>query len=57
MEPITKVITFNKGGTGGASGRIILPAPYLQMMGVTKENPNVDITYKDGKIIIEKSNK
>jgi bifunctional DNA-binding transcriptional regulator/antitoxin component of YhaV-PrlF toxin-antitoxin module len=50
-----KKVTFNKGGTGKSSGRIILPAPYLELMKVTKEDPSVEITYQDGKIIIEKA--
>ncbi|NFO58506.1 PemI [Clostridium botulinum] len=49
-----KNVTFNKGGSGASSGRIILPAPYLELMKVTKKEPEVEVTYKDGKIIIEK---
>ncbi|MDU4939628.1 MAG: AbrB/MazE/SpoVT family DNA-binding domain-containing protein [Clostridium sp.] len=52
MEKI-KAVTFNKGGAGGSSGRIIIPKEFLLAMGVTKDNPNVKLTYKDGKIIIE----
>ena len=50
-----KPITFNKGGSGAYSGRVILPAKYLELMKVTKDEPNVDIRYEEGKIIIEKS--
>lgn len=50
-----KDVSFNKGGSGNSSGRIILPAPYLELMKVTKDNPSVEITYQDGKIIIEKA--
>lgn len=49
-----KNVNFNKGGKGKSSGRIILPATYLELMEVTEENPSVEITYQDGKIIIEK---
>ena len=52
-----KTINFNKGGTGSYTGRIILPAPYLELMGISKDNPEVEITYKNGKIIIEKPKK
>lgn len=52
-----KNITFNKGGTGKSSGRIILPASYLKLMKVTEDDPSIEITYQDGKIIIEKANK
>lgn len=49
-----KTVTFNKGGNGYTSGRIIIPKTYLDLIGVTEENREVEITYKDGKIIIEK---
>jgi len=52
-----KPITFNRGGSGAFSGRVILPAKYLELMKVTKDEPNVDIRYEDGKIIIEKVEK
>lgn len=52
-----KKVTFNKGGSGGHTGRIILPSTYLELMNVTKDDPEVELTYKDGKIIIEKANK
>ena len=52
-----KNVSFNKGGSGKSSGRIILPAPYLELMKVTEEDPSVEITFQDGKIIIEKANK
>ena len=52
-----KKITFNKGGTGAKSGRIILPASYLEIMGITEDEPKVEVSYQDGKIIIEKANK
>lgn len=50
-----KKVTFNKGGTGGHTGRVILPSTYLELMKITKDDPNVDLTYEDGKIIIEKA--
>ena len=52
-----KKVTFNKGGSGATSGRIILPSTYLELMKITKEEPEVEINYVDGKIIIEKANK
>ncbi|CAI3193048.1 AbrB/MazE/SpoVT family DNA-binding domain-containing protein [Clostridium neonatale] len=50
-----KNVTFNKGGKGAKSGRIILPAAYLEIMNITEDEPGVEVTYKDGKIIIEKT--
>ncbi|WP_288328082.1 PemI [Clostridium butyricum] len=52
-----KNVTFNKGGAGAKSGRIILPATYLELMKITEEERTVEVTYQDGKIIIEKANK
>lgn len=52
-----KKVTFNRGGSGGHTGRIILPSTYLELMNVNKDYPEVELTYKDGKIIIEKANK
>lgn len=50
-----KKITFNKGGAGAKSGRIILPAAYLEIMNITEDEPKVNIIFQDGKIIIEKA--
>jgi len=55
-----KEITFNKGGKGYKSGRIIIPKPYLELMDITEEENKVSINLiedEEGnkKIIIEKA--
>lgn len=50
-----KKVTFNKGGSGGHTGRVILPSTYLELMKITKDDPEVELIYEDGKIIIQKA--
>ncbi|WP_294360816.1 AbrB/MazE/SpoVT family DNA-binding domain-containing protein [uncultured Clostridium sp.] len=52
-----KKVTFNKGGSGSYTGRVILPATYLELMGITKDEPEIEITYTEGQIIIKKVKK
>lgn len=49
-----KKVLFNKGGSGSLMGRVTIPKEFLEILGITKENNKVNITIKDGKIIIEK---
>lgn len=49
-----KKISFQQGGTGYTSGRLILPTTWLNELEITKENPNVKVSFIEGKIIIEK---
>lgn len=53
----TSKITFNRSGAGSISGKAIIPAEWLRDMGITPENREVIITYKYGKLIIEKAPK
>ena len=48
-------VTFNKSGSGSKSGRVILPVAFLETLGITEDEREVEITFKNGKIIIEKS--
>ena len=48
-------ISFNKSGSGSYTPRISLPATWINEMGIDKENRKVSVTFKDGKIIIEKA--
>lgn len=50
-------ISFNKSGSGSYTPRISLPATWINEMGIDKENRKVSVTFKDGKIIIEKVKK
>lgn len=54
---IIKKVNFNKSGSGSYTGRIILPAEFLKENNINKENPEVEVTYVDGKLIIEKVDK
>lgn len=48
-------ISFSKSGNGYYTPRISLPATWINEMGIDKENRKVSVTFKDGKIIIEKA--
>lgn len=47
-------ITFNKSGSGSKSARLTIPAIIIELMKITEEEREVEITYKDGKITVEK---
>ncbi|HBJ2613313.1 TPA: AbrB/MazE/SpoVT family DNA-binding domain-containing protein [Clostridium botulinum] len=48
------IITFNKSGSGSKSGRLTIPVAFLELLGITEDDRNVNITFEDGKLIIEK---
>ena len=46
------------GGNSGANTknyRVSIPADMIRELGVTEDNRSVTLTFRDGKIIIEKS--
>lgn len=47
-------ITFNKSGSGSNSARLTIPSVFIELMNIDKNNRNVEITFKDNKLIIEK---
>lgn len=47
-------VTFNKSGSGSTSCRLTIPAAFVEIMGITKDEREVEISFKDGKLIIEK---
>ena len=49
-------VTFNKSGSGSVTGRVNIANAFLQIMKITKEKNNINITYEDNKIILEKLN-
>ena len=57
-ETRSRKIMINKaGGSAGKESvnyRISLPAPWMHEMGINEDNKDVEITFKDGKIIISK---
>ncbi len=55
-----KKVSFNKSGTGGITPKITLPAKWLDKMGITEDDREVEMEYKDSekkgkRIIIRKS--
>lgn len=45
-EKIVKKVNFNKGGAGGYTPRITLNSKWVNDMGITKENSEIELTYK-----------
>lgn len=54
MEQRQLNITFTKSGSGSETVRLTLPVTWIRNMGIDKENKQVNVTFIDGKIIIEK---
>lgn len=50
-------ITFNTSGKGSKSGRLTIPVAFLEIMGITEGEREVNIKFEDGKLIIEKIKK
>lgn len=50
-------ITFNKSGSGSKSARLTIPTVLIELMKITEEEREVEITFKDGKLIVEKASK
>ncbi|MBN1079230.1 MULTISPECIES: PemI [Clostridium] len=47
-------VTFNKSGSSSISGRLTIPAVLIELMKITEDEREVEITFKNGKLIIEK---
>lgn len=50
-------VTFNKSGSGSKSGKVIIPVAFLEILNITEDDREVNITMEDNKIIIEKIEK
>lgn len=50
-------ITFNKSGSGSKSARLNIPAAFVELLKITEDERDVDITFEDGKLIITKIKK
>lgn len=50
-------ITFNKSGSGSKSARLTIPAVLIELIKITEEEREVEITFDNGKLIIEKAKK
>lgn len=49
-------VTFAPTGKGSATtARVTIPSAYVELMKISKDNRDVDITFEDGKIIITKA--
>lgn len=47
-------ITFNKSGSGSKSARLTIPTALVELMKITEDERDVEITFEDGKLVIEK---
>ena len=61
MEQRTKKVNIRKAG-GASSANTFryttdLPARWMRELGVDKDNPEITLSFVDGKIIIEKAKK
>lgn len=54
MEKRTLKISFNKAGSGSITPKMTLPMTWIKEMGIDTENREVEVTFEDGKIIIQK---
>ncbi len=54
MEKRKLNIQFAKGGSGSRTTRLTLPVSFIDKLGVTADNREVNVTYVNGKIIITK---
>ena len=54
MEKRKLNIQFAKGGSGSRTTRLTLPVSFIDKLGVTADNREVNVVYVNGKIIITK---
>lgn len=47
-------LLFNKGGNSGTTIRVTLPREFVERLGITKEDRDVVVSYKNSEIIIKK---
>lgn len=50
-------VTFNKSGSKSVSGRVTIPSVFLEILNITCDDREIEITCDGEKIIIEKSGK
>lgn len=53
---VTKVkkISYRKSGSGSLTPSITLPITWLRSMGIDENNRNIEVMFKDDKIILKK---
>ena len=54
MEKRKLNMQFAKGGSGSRTTRLTLPVSFIDKLGVTADNREVNVIYVNGKIIITK---
>jgi antitoxin component of MazEF toxin-antitoxin module len=47
-------VTFNKSGSGSTSCRLTIPVAFVELLELTEDEREVEISFKDGKLIVEK---
>lgn len=47
-------ITFNKSGSGSVNAKLLIPKAFIELMKITENDREVDITYEDNKLIVKK---
>lgn len=49
-------VTFNKSGnsSGSKSGRLNIPVAFLEVLGITEDDREVEMIIKENKLIVEK---
>lgn len=50
---ILKVL-FSKSGSGSTTTKITLPITWIKEMGIDEENREVEVSFDNGKIVIQK---
>lgn len=54
MEKRTLNMSFGKSGNGGMSCKLSIPTKWVKEMGLTKEDKELEVTFKDNIITIKK---
>lgn len=47
-------VTFNKSGNKSVSGRVTIPSAFLEILNITCDDREIEITCDGSKILIEK---
>lgn len=50
-------VTFNKSGNKSVSGRVTIPSAFLEILNITCDDREIEITCDGSKILIEKREK
>ncbi len=47
-------VMFNKSGSGSVNAKVIIPVAYLEVLGITEEERDIDVKLVGKKIVITK---